>query len=86
MKGGEGYHGDLIFWYPSQPGVKLQVLFSSQQLVNGIKLGTIAQILVHFSHLCSYAGEDDRSEINVFMLKITHQQHMNCLWGTENMI
>lgn len=32
------------------------MLLASQQLVDGIKLGAVAQVLVHLPHLCSYAA------------------------------
>lgn len=35
------------------------MLFSSQKVIKSIKLGTVAQVLVHFPHFCSYAGKQN---------------------------
>lgn len=53
-----GYHRDLVFWYSPQPGVELQMLLGSEQLVDGVKLGAVAQVLVHLPHLCSDAATE----------------------------
>lgn len=60
MKERNGYHGDLFFWHPSQPGVKLQMLLSCQQLVDGVELGAVAQVLVDAAHLCADAGKGEK--------------------------
>lgn len=86
MKRCNGYHCDLFFWYPSQPGVKLQMLLSSQQLISSIKLGTIAQVLVHVPHFCSYAGGKEHLTMRVINVgEPRSKDYVECLGKTENM-
>lgn len=43
---------NMSFWHSSEASVELQVLTSSQQVTDGIKLRTVAHQLMNFLHFC----------------------------------
>lgn len=45
---------DFLLRHPSQDGIKLEVFSASQQVVDGIKLRTVAHVLMHLIYLCIY--------------------------------
>lgn len=47
---------DFLLRHSSQDGVKLEVLSAGQQVVDGIKLRTVAHVLMHLMYLCIYTG------------------------------
>lgn len=47
---------DFLLGHSSQDGIKLEMLSAGQQVVDGIKLRTVAHVLMHFINLCSYTG------------------------------
>lgn len=55
---------DFLLRHSSQDGVKLEVFSASQQVIDGIKLWTVAHVLMHLVDLCGYTGESFKSVIN----------------------
>lgn len=51
---------DFLLRHSSQDGVKLEVFSAGQQVVDGIKLRTVAHVLMHLINLCGYTGESIR--------------------------
>jgi len=43
---------DFLLRHSSQDGVELEVLSAGQQIVDGIKLRTVAHVLMHLMDLC----------------------------------
>lgn len=48
---------DFLLRHSSQDGVKLEVLSAGQQVVDGIKLRTVAHVLMHLIDLFCYTEE-----------------------------
>lgn len=48
---------DFLLRHSSQDGVKLKVLSAGQQVVDGIKLRTVAHVLMHLIDLFCYTEE-----------------------------
>lgn len=47
---------DFLLRHSSQDGIKLEVFSACQKVVDGIKLRTVAHVLMHLIYLCSYTG------------------------------
>lgn len=45
---------NLLLWHSSENGVELKMLSASQQVIDSIKLRTVAHVLMHLINLCSY--------------------------------
>lgn len=57
---------DFFLWDPSQDGIELEVFSARQQVVYGVKLGTVSHILVHLIDLCCYTEHSRRQKAKVF--------------------
>ncbi len=44
----------FLLGHTPQDGVKLEVFSASQQVIDGVKLGTVAHVLMHLIYLCCY--------------------------------
>lgn len=48
---------DFLLWDSSQDGIELEVFSARQQVVDGVKLGAVSHVLVHFVDLCCYTEQ-----------------------------
>lgn len=57
---------DFLLRHSSQDGVKLKVFSAGQQVIDGIKLRTVAHVLMHLVDLCSHTEGTIKSVINFY--------------------
>lgn len=73
----------FFFGDTPQDGIKLQMFSASQQVINGIKLWTVAHILMHFINLCQHTAENKprdwyyyiKSHLNTFLKCYVNTMH-----------
>lgn len=65
-KGWESHSANLRFRDPTEAGVQVQVLPPRQQFIYGIKLRTVAHVLVHIQYVGKNA-EDKQFMISVYI-------------------
>lgn len=53
---------DFLLRYSSQDGIELEVLSSSQKVIDSIKLRTIAHVLMHLVYFCVYTERREKTQ------------------------